>query len=70
MTKTKIAGLLSVLALLTSLPLTVALAQAPPNLVIGTAMVDDEPARKGTEVVAMVGDEVVGSGEVFNDQGQ
>ena len=70
MAKTKIAALLGVLALLTSLPLTVALAQEPPYLVFGTAMVDEEPAKNGTEVVAMVGDEVVGSGEVFNDQGQ
>ena len=35
MTKTKIVALLSVLALLASLPLTVALAQGAPYLVIG-----------------------------------
>ena len=69
MTKTKIAALLSVLALLASLPLTVALAQGAPYLVIGTAMVDDEPAMMGTMVVAMVGDEKVGSGEVFDAMG-
>ena len=69
MTKTKIVALLSVLALLASLPLTVVLAQAAPYLVIGTAMLDDEPAMMGTMVVAMVGDEKVGSGEVFDDMG-
>ena len=69
MTKTKIVALLSVLALLASLPLTVALAQGAPYLVIGTAMVDDEPAMMGTMVVAMVGEEKVGSGEVFDAMG-
>ena len=70
MTKTKIVALLSVLALLASLPLTVALAQGAPYLVIGSAMLDDEPAMMGTMVVAMVGEEKVGSGEVFNEMGQ
>ena len=70
MTKTKIVALLSVLALLASLPLTVALAQGAPYLVIGSAMLDDEPAMMGTMVVAMVGEEKVGSGEVFNAMGQ
>ena len=74
MTKTKIVALLSVLALLASLPLTVALAQGAPYLVIGKAMVDDEPAMMGTMVEAMTGEGEdamkVGSGEVFNDQGQ
>ena len=69
MTKTKIVALLSVLALLASLPLTVALAQGAPYLVIGSAMVDDEPAMMGTMVVAMVGEEKVGSGEVFDAMG-
>ena len=69
MTKTKIVALLSVLALLASLPLTVALAQGAPYLVIGSAMLDDEPAMMGTMVVAMVGEEKVGSGEVFDAMG-
>ena len=70
MTKTKIVALLSVLALLASLPLTVALAQGAPYLVIGSAMLDDEPAMMDTMVVAMVGEEKVGEGEVFNEMGQ
>ena len=69
MTRTKIAGLLSALALLASLPLTVALAQGAPYLVVGSAMLDDEPAMMGTMVVAMVGEEKVGDGEVFNEEG-
>ena len=69
MTKTKIVALLSILALLASLPLTVALAQGAPYLVIGSAMLDDEPAMMGTMVVAMVGEEKVGSGEVFDAMG-
>ena len=69
MTKTKTVALLSVLALLASLPLTVAVAQGAPYLVIGTAMLDGEPAMMGTLVVAMVGDEKVGSGEVFDEVG-
>ena len=76
MTKTKIVALLSVLALLASLPLAVAFAQeggegegstpaGPPALpytVVGNAMLDDGPAMDGTMVVAMVGDEKVGTG--------
>ena len=57
-------------ALLASLPLTVAFAQGAPYLVVGTAMLDGEPAMMGTMVVAMVGDEKVGEGEVFNEMGQ
>ena len=63
MTKTKIVALLSVVALLASLPLTVVLAQqapAPPFRVVGTAMIDGEDAAEGTMVVAMVGDMEVG----------
>ena len=56
--------------LLASLPLTVAFAQGAPYLVVGTAMLDGEPAMMGTMVVAMVGDEKVGEGEVFNEMGQ
>ena len=57
-------------ALLASLPLTVAFAQGATYLVIGTAMLDGESAMMGTMVVAMVGDEKVGEGEVFNEMGQ
>ena len=56
-------------ALLASLPLTVAFAQGAPYLVIGTAMLDGEPAMMGTFVVARVGDEQVGTGEVFDAMG-
>ena len=57
MTKTKIVVLLSIVALLASLPLTVALAQElPPYTVVGTAMLDGGPAAEGTMVVAMVGE--------------
>ena len=70
MTKTKIVALLSIVALLASLPLTVALAQGAPYLVIGSAMLDDEPAMMDTMVVAMVGEEKVGEGMVFNEMGQ
>ena len=80
MTKTKIVALLSVFALLASLPLAVAFAQeggegeettpaGPPALpytVVGNAMLDDGPAMDGTMVVAMVGDEKVGTGEVMD----
>ena len=81
MTKTKIVALLSVIALLASLPLAVAFAQeggegeqtspgGPPALpykVVGNAMLDDGPAMEGTMVVAMVGDEKVGEGVVGMD---
>ena len=71
MTKTKIVVLLSIVALLASLPLTVALAQGlPPYQVIGKAMVDGEPAMMDTMVVAMVGETKVGESMVINDQGQ
>ena len=71
MTKTKIVVLLSIVALLASLPLTVALAQGlPPYQVIGKAMVDGEPAMMDTMVVAKVGETKVGESMVINDQGQ
>ena len=72
MTKTRIVSLLSVLAMLASLPITVALAQAPPVppfQFVGLALLDDEPALVGTLVVAMVVGEKVGSGEVENERG-
>ena len=57
MTKTKIVALLSVIALLASLPLSVALAQRQaPFTVVGNATVDDTQAMEGTTVVAMVGE--------------
>ena len=71
MTKSKIVALLSILALLAALPLTVALAQeggeegasapsGPPVLpysVVGSVMLDGQAAPDGSMVVAMVGDE-------------
>ena len=49
MTKTRIVALLSVLALLASLPLSVALAQGqPPFRVVGTAELDGVMAAEGT----------------------
>ena len=69
MTKTRILALLSVVALLASLPITVALAQAPPQppfQVVGKATIDGEPAMDGTMVVAMIDGEKVGSAEVMD----
>ena len=67
MTISKIVALLSIIALLASLPLSVALAQQPPFRVLGTAMLDGQPAMEGTMVVAMVGDEKIGTGTVGMD---
>ena len=65
MTKTRIVALLSVLALLASLPLSVALAQGqPPFRVVGTAELDGEQAEEGTMVVAMIDGEKAGTGTV------
>ena len=78
MTITRIVALLSILALLASLPLTVALAQeggegeetpdasspSLPYVVVGFAMLDDAPAMADAMVVAMIGDDKVGSGTV------
>ena len=72
MTKTRFLALLSVLALLASLPLTVALAQGAPFLVVGEAEVDGEAAMMGTTVVAMSGegeDAMMWEGMVVDDQG-
>ncbi len=66
MTISKIVALLGVLALLASLPLSVALAQQPPFRVVGEAMIDGE-AADGAMVVAMIGDEKVGEGMVGMD---
>ena len=65
MTKFKILTWLAVVALLLALPVAV-LAQgegqpARPAVFAGTAMVDGEKAADGTMVVAMIGDEKVGS---------
>ena len=73
MTFTRIVTLLSVIALLASLPLTVALAQGAPFAVVGSATVDGDPAAMGTTVVAMTGegdDAMMWMGDVFNDAGQ
>ncbi len=64
MTVTRIVALLSVLALLASLPLSVALAQQPPFRVVGTAELDNAMAAEGTMVVAMIGEEKAGEGMV------
>ena len=65
MTKTRIVALLSVLALLASLPLSVALAQGtPPFRVVGTAEIDGAMAEEGTMVVAMIDGEKAGEGMV------
>ena len=65
MTKTRIVALLSVLALLASLPLSVALAQGtPPFRVVGTAEIDGAMAEEGTMVVAMIDGEKAGTGMV------
>ena len=72
MTITRIVTLLSVIALLASLPLTVALGQGTPFAVVGEATVDGEPAMMGSTVVAMSGegdDAMMWMGEVFNDEG-
>ena len=73
MTITRILALLSVVALLASLPLTVALGQGgggdafpiPPFQVVGNATIDGEPAMDGTMVIAMVDGEKAGSGSVM-----
>ena len=65
MTKTRIVALLGVLALLASLPLSVALAQGqPPFRVVGTAELDGAMAAEGTMVVAMIDGEMAGTGMV------
>ena len=65
MTVTRVVALLSVLALLASLPLSVALAQgAPPFTVVGTAELDGAMAAEGTMVMATIDGEAAGSGTV------
>ena len=56
MTRTKIVALLSVLALLATMPLATVLAQQPipPQKFYGMVMVDGEPAPEGTMVTASV----------------
>ena len=73
MTKTGIVSLLSILAMLASLPITVALAQAPPIppfQFVGIALLDDEPAMVGTLIVATIVGEKVDSGEVVGERGK
>ena len=65
MTITRILALLSVMALLASLPIA-ALAQGgdappiPPFQVVGNATIDGEPAMDGTMVIAMIDGEKAG----------
>ena len=77
MTITRILALLSVIALLAALPLA-ALAQGegesvsdappvPPFQVVGKATIGGEAAMEGTMIIAMAGDEKVGSGTVGMD---
>ena len=63
MTKTRVLALLSVIALLAALPLSVALAQQPPgipSLIQGMAMLDGAAPPEGTMVVAMIETETEG----------
>ena len=63
----------AMIALLLALPLGLAMAQegdsgnSPPATLFGTAMADGFPVPPGTMIVAMVGDEKVGSTEVMAD---
>ena len=63
----------AMIALLLALPLGLAMAQdgdsgnVPPATLFGTAMADGFPVPPGTMIVAMVGDEKVGSTEVMAD---
>ena len=63
----------AMIALLLALPLGLAMAQdgnsgnVPPATLFGTAMADGFPVPPGTMIVAMVGDEMVGSTEVMAD---
>ena len=63
----------AMIALLLALPLGLAMAQdgnsgnVPPATLYGTAMADGFPVPMGTMIVAMVGDEKVGSTEVMAD---
>ena len=63
----------AMIALLLALPLGLAMAQdgnsgnVPPATLYGTAMADGFPVPPGTMIVAMVGDEKVGSTEVMAD---
>ncbi len=70
MRKSRIAALLGVLALLATLPAAALAQQGPPYLIVGSAMLDGEPAMMGAMVVAMAGDEKVGEGMVFDDEGR
>ena len=71
MTITRILALLSVIALLASLPIA-ALAQGgdappiPPFQVVGNATIDGEPAMDGTMVIAMIDGEKAGTGTVMD----
>ena len=69
MTITRILALLSVIALLASLPLA-AVAQGgspvPPFQVVGKATIDGEPAMDGTMVIAMIDGEKAGTGTVMD----
>jgi hypothetical protein len=61
MLKVRILALLTVLALLLTLPAVASAQQVPPHVFFGTATVNGLPAPAGTPVVAMIGDEQRGS---------
>jgi hypothetical protein len=61
MLKVRILALLSVLALLLTLPAVASAQQVPPHVFFGTATVNGLPAPAGTPVVAMIGGEQRGS---------
>ena len=71
MTKAKILALLSVMALLASVPIA-ALAQGgdaqpvPPFQVVGNATINGEPAMDGTMVIAVIDGEKAGTGTVMD----
>ena len=54
MIKLRFLALLSVLALMLSLPAVASAQAAPPHVVIGTVMVDGKVAPQGTEVTALI----------------
>ena len=67
MLKVRILALLTVLALLLTLPAVASAQQVPPHGFVGTATVNGLPAPVGTPVVALIGGEQRGSTMVSNN---
>jgi hypothetical protein len=67
MLKVRILALLTVLALLLTLPAVASAQQVPPHGFVGTATVNGLPAPVGTPVVALIGGEQHGSTMVSNN---